>query len=92
MAKRYQNLIEEYCALHSVAVPPGFGRQDAIQLTEGTRNTAHPQAAFVASGFAAGVDCLGLLFFADAAERGEANGCVVIRTQRYRDSLYRPTQ
>jgi|GEM_PF-7016072 hypothetical protein len=66
MAKRYQNLIEEYCALHSVAVPPGFGRQDAIQLTEGTRNTAHPQAAFVASGFAAGVDCLGLLFFSDA--------------------------
>jgi len=26
MAKRYQSLIEEYCALHSVAVPPGFGR------------------------------------------------------------------
>jgi hypothetical protein len=26
MAKRYQGLIELYCALRSVAVPPGFGR------------------------------------------------------------------
>jgi len=26
MSKRYQNLIEEYCARHSVMVPPGFGR------------------------------------------------------------------
>ena len=26
MARRYQNLIKEYCARRAVAVPPGFGR------------------------------------------------------------------